>query len=298
MKRSILLLMILSCIYALFQFPYLMVNPGELLEGHKKIKDDCNACHTFFKGLPSEKCIACHKLSEIGISPDSSSGRSGKNRKNILFHQQLAGQECISCHTDHEGTKPGTSIRNFSHEALARAVKLNCAGCHASRQDSLHTLLSKDCGQCHQTSGWKPANFDHAMLKGSITNCLSCHRKPTDSYHDPLNDDCIQCHRTEKWKPSTFEHSKYFALDNNHNAECKICHFASDFRSYTCYGCHEHSENRIAGKHNEEGIYNFGNCVSCHRSGNEHEIEGSHYKNEGSSSGEGENHNNEEDDDD
>ena len=33
------------------------------------------------------------------------------------------------------------------------------------------------------------------------------------------------------------------------------------------------SESKIRKEYNEEGIYNFSNCISCHKSGNEHEIE-------------------------
>jgi hypothetical protein len=55
-------------------------------------------------------------------------------------------------------------------------------------------------------------------------------------------------------------------LDKDHNAACTTCHTTSDRRQYTCYGCHEHTEANIRAKHIREGILNFTNCVSCHKS--------------------------------
>ena len=44
--------------------------------------------------------------------------------------------------------------------------------------------------------------------------------------------------------------------------------------AYTCYGCHEHTEANIRAKHVHEGIANFTNCVSCHRSAHGESREG------------------------
>jgi len=223
MKKSVVLLSVMACIFAMFRYPSVMINPGQLLEGHKKIKNDCSACHVMFRGISSEKCISCHKLSEIGMK-DRDSTRA--DRKSTLFHQNLSGQECTACHTDHLGANPEKSFSGFSHD----------------------------------------------MLQGAAANCLGCHKKPADLYHEKFTENCSHCHSTDKWKPSTFDHSKYFLLDKKHNAECITCHTNNNYGSYTCYGCHEHSESKIAGEHREEGIYNFSNCASCHKSGNEHDI--------------------------
>ncbi len=273
MKKSVILLIILLCTFAMFKFPAAMVNPGELLEGHNKIKDDCGSCHTFFKGLASEKCITCHKLSEIG--KDTSAAKM----KNILFHQHLAEQSCTSCHTDHIGANPKSSVKSFSHELLINSVRENCSSCHTS-STIIHDKLSKDCGSCHNTNAWMPAKFNHEMLQDSFSNCLSCHQKPAGTSHSQFENNCKQCHNTNKWTPSSFNHSAYFQLSGNHNATCNTCHTDSNYKSYTCYGCHEHSQSNLSEKHNEEGIYNFDNCISCHKSGSEHESEGGGNSNE------------------
>ena len=73
----------------------------------------------------------------------------------------------------------------------------------------------------------------------------------------------------KKTKNNTVAH---FTLDQNHNTTCNTCHSNNNYSSFTCYGCHEHSERKIIAEHNEEGIYNISNFASCHKSGNEHDI--------------------------
>ena len=80
-------------------------------------------------------------------------------------------------------------------------------------------------------------------------------------------------HTQEAWLPATFEHEKYFRFDRHHDTDCATCHVNNDYGSYTCYGCHEHSRSKIRAEHVEEGIYQYENCVECHRSGDEDEAE-------------------------
>ena len=111
------------------------------------------------------------------------------------------------------------------------------------------------------------------MIEGAgKNNCNDCHKNPTDAFHADLKDNCSKCHGTDKWVPSTFNHSSYFILDKNHNAKCTVCHTSNNYKAYTCYGCHEHTQSKIIQEHNEEGISNINNCVSCHKSGNEDDI--------------------------
>ena len=79
---------------------------------------------------------------------------------------------------------------------------------------------------------------------------------------------CADCHKTTAWKPATFEHDRYFRLDGDHRASCVTCHTEpGNYKKYTCYNCHEHSPARIIRKHEKEGIFNYQNCMKCHRDG-------------------------------
>ncbi len=226
MKNLLIILVIITIIALSFIYPHMMFNPGKLVHGHQDIKNNCLACHQPFWGINDQKCIGCHKLSEIGKKNPLSASIINSEEK-ILFHEKLKNQECTACHTDHKGINPQTSI----------------------------------------------SKFDHSMIAGmNMNDCSSCHTKPADSFHASLKENCIKCHTTSLWKPATFDHSAWFILDNDHNTDCKTCHITSNFKAYTCYGCHEHSESKMYEEHSEEGISNISDCISCHKSANKNEI--------------------------
>jgi len=187
----------------------------------------------------------------------------------------LVNEKCTSCHTEHKGINPDKALVNFSHESLAETLINKCNGCHNSPSDTLHSQLSTTCKNCHSVTGWKSsASFNHDLIQTAVkNNCTSCHQKPNDSYHQLVKDNCDECHSTGKWVPSTFDHSSYFPLDQNHSTTCNTCHISNNFSTYNCYGCHEHSQNKIMEEHSEHGISNFSKCVSCHKSGNKHDLD-------------------------
>jgi len=265
MKKLYALFAIGVVIFLMVQYPHTMINPGELVKGHQELNNKCLSCHQPFDGISNEKCTSCHKISDIG--KDSKIVKS-----KTLFHQELSNQECSTCHTDHQGIFPERSLNDFKHELLSAAIINNCNSCHIKPNNILHKQVSANCSSCHQTTSWKSSvSFNHDLLLNK-NECASCHQKPSDVYHAAITDNCSKCHSTTKWVPSTFNHTAFFKLDQNHNATCKTCHTNNNFSSFTCYGCHEHNERNIIAEHNEEGITNIANCVSCHSSGNEHGI--------------------------
>ncbi len=271
-------------ILLIYQFPYTMLNPGDLTSGHQDIKEKCSSCHKPFWGIENDRCISCHNLSEIG-SKKLNGNESEPQNKKIVFHEKLINQKCVSCHTDHKGIKPEVELSSFTHDMLPEAMAGDCNGCHNPPSDKLHPLLTGTCNNCHNTKGWKSSVlFDHNNIQSiGKDNCISCHQKPNDDYHSSIEGNCSKCHTVNKWVPSTFDHSSFFQLDNNHNAKCNVCHTNNNFKTYTCYGCHEHTQSNIMEKHSEEGISDINNCVSCHKSGNEND-----FKNEGRSGNESE----------
>ncbi len=252
-------------------YPHEMISPGDLVEGHEDVNGKCLSCHEPFKGISSDKCIACHALEEIG--KDTMESKAQGMMAKSAFHVALANEKCTSCHTDHKGLKPDVSISSFTHELLPVAERTNCNSCHALPDDKLHQHLPSDCKTCHNTEGWKLlVAFNHDMIQGmDKTNCVSCHAAPADDFHQQSTESCSACHTTRAWVPSTFEHDKYFRYDSNHPDKCKSCHLNNNYAVYTCYGCHEHSEAKILSEHREEGIYNITDCAKCHKSGNEDE---------------------------
>jgi hypothetical protein len=256
--------------FLIVKFPHTLINPGELTNGHQKLNNDCLSCHSPFRGVPNTKCIACHNIDSIGLVKDSIDVQFSKS---INFHKLIPKQNCVSCHSDHKGIDTTQTIV-FEHTLLDKTTIQNCLSCHARQEDKLHSVLSTSCSSCHNFENWKTvSSFDHNLInKSASQNCISCHQKPKDKLHAAINENCLTCHSITQWKPATFEHSSYFVLDQDHNADCIICHKNSNFDTYTCYGCHEHTPANIASEHREEGITDFNNCVRCHKSADEDNI--------------------------
>jgi hypothetical protein len=274
MKKLLIPFLMVFFGWLMFQFPKLMVNPGTLSASHQKLNSKCTACHEVFWGVPNAKCIACHKLKDIGRD---SLGQIKKDElgEKVLFHEALSEQRCTDCHAEHKGSDVISSKTDFNHTLLPATIGNLCEKCHRKPTDKLHSRLSSSCTNCHGTSGWKNnIVFNHSMIQGGNEKCVDCHTKPGDNLHATFYDNCAKCHGTDKWKPATFEHSSYFGLDKDHNVECKICHSSPDFSQYSCYGCHEHTPAKLREEHNEEGIYDFDKCISCHKSANKHDIKG------------------------
>jgi Cytochrome c3/Doubled CXXCH motif (Paired_CXXCH_1) len=269
MKKMLVLGFLVACIVGLYYFPDRMISPGDLMEVHKKSDNDCMACHSAFNGIDQNKCIACHKVSEIGkVSLGS------MTKEKVLFHQHLKETPCTSCHSDHQGRYPVSKFSVFNHSFLDIAVLNACANCHRSPSDKLHSVVTASCNNCHKTDTWLfSRKFDHELIAQDQRNlCTTCHVKPEDDFHLKLVENCDKCHTNNAWKPSSFDHSGYFELDKDHNVQCSTCHTSNNFSAYSCYGCHEHSENKLIQEHREEGVLNISDCVSCHKNANEDDI--------------------------
>ena len=210
--------------------------------------------------------------------------------KLIPGHKQLE-TDCFACHSPLLGVKPERCT--FCHKP-ADIGRLTTKGFPITKPLTAtpfhQKLASLDCMVCHSDHAGvkrfrKQGRFDHAMLeRAMVDQCQTCHKAPSDSLHQQITGNCGQCHEPNRWAPATFDHERFFALDRDHTARCVTCHIGNDYRRYTCYGCHEHSLDKIRREHIEEGIRDFDNCVECHRSGNKHEILG------GRGEGRGEHH--------
>lgn len=254
-----------------FVYPHLMVSPGSLIPGHRNLERSCSACHESFAGAASKKCLTCHKAETIGIQ--NTKGQPLTNRKSKTpFHQKLTDRDCVACHSDHLGVAKYRTTQRFSHQLLDSATREGCVSCHARPKDTLHRQITDLCSQCHVTERWKPARFNHDLLTSTQREgCVNCHQAkiPSDGLHKQVSAPCGRCHTLTAWKPATLDHRKAFALDRNHDVKCTTCHQTDDYKSYTCYGCHEHAPGKIRKEHLEEGIRDFERCVLCHRNANE-----------------------------
>jgi hypothetical protein len=251
-----------------FVYPHLMLAPGALEKEHAELTTNCFACHTPLRGATADRCIACHKLPDIGLRTTKGVAIVNSKPVKVSFHQELNDQNCMACHSDHAGPKlTKRSRKPFSHAMLRAATRDRCDTCHAAPNNERHKALRMSCEKCHKTEAWKPATFDHAALpQAQLNRCESCHKAPTDGLHKQITGNCAQCHTSQAWKPATFDHNNSFTLDKDHNVACVTCHVGNNYKQYTCYGCHEHTPANIQARHREEvGTGNLDNCVRCHR---------------------------------
>ena len=294
MKRTLIFfsLTIIIGLSVIIIFPYYSINPGVLVKGHSNLRNNCFACHSIGNGAPREKCIACHNLTNIGIVDVAGLTLPNPISKTYLLHKSIKDIRCFDCHTEHNGLSRENATLKFTHSVLPKQMLNTCADCHIDKKpdNKIHSYVSSDCSNCHTVEKWKRAEFNHQLLGANQNDCRSCHTNkiPDDGLHKGLGTtiQCIHCHNTNAWKPSTFEHTKYFRFDNNHPSDCTKCHNTKDnYKSYSCYNCHEHQPSRISEKHLEEGIRGFNNCVKCHRSGDEEEANGNENRNNRGSEG-------------
>jgi hypothetical protein len=187
----------------------------------------------------------------------------------LACHAILQGavrDRCLACHRlDAIGlrTVAGTPLTppNPKAQAIHRAVgQLECATCHPEHG-----------GQSRRTA---QGRFAHGMVEAQLRRqCAVCHaaQRPTDAIHGRGAGDCGPCHTDTGWRPSTFAHDRYFRFDGHHPDRCTDCHtWPQTWKSYTCYGCHEHTVEGIAREHQEEGMRDIADCARCHRTGDEH----------------------------
>lgn len=207
-----------------FVYPHLMVEPGNLIPGHKQLDTDCFACHAPFSGATSERCITCHKPAEIGRL--TTKGQAiAKPLTSTPFHQKLISRDCVACHSDHAGVKRYRLQGRFNHALLSKETRELCHECHKAPSDPLHQQITGNCTQCHSQDKWTPATFDHdkyfTLDRDHSTRCVTCHIRNDYSRYT-----CYGCH----------EHS----LDN-----VRRKHIKEGIRNFeNCVECH-----RSANKH-------------------------------------------------
>lgn len=201
-------------------FPHLMVAPGKLIPGHKHLDANCLACHAAFAGAASDRCVACHKPSDIGRL--TTAGQAiAKPRTSRPFHQNLISEECVGCHSDHAGVRRFRQQGRFNHALLRTEIRELCQDCHKAPADALHRQITGNCGQCHSQAKWAPATFDHNKYfeldrdhndrcatchSGSDYSrytCYGCHEHSKESMRRehieegiPDFDNCVECHRS------------------------------------------------------------------------------------------------------
>ncbi|MDE2306502.1 MAG: hypothetical protein KGL34_13135 [Gammaproteobacteria bacterium] len=181
--------------------------------------NDCAACHTtssfrtvvhFDHAQVLGSCASCHN----GVIAQG----EGPNHP-------ATSQSCDACHTVMSWNPP----KSVDHSQIPLAVAGFCIICHngvqATGKNSTHLQTTLECGDCHLTSTWLGATFDHT---GILTGCASCHdgvkAVGKQGAHMPTSNLCENCHTTgigtksPSWAPSLFDHTQMAV------STCQTCH--------------------------------------------------------------------------
>jgi hypothetical protein len=266
----------------------------------------CQSCHSAgYTSTPSD-CYSCHSKDFAGTTNpnhtaqgfphDCSQCHSTTNWSGATFDHSTTGFPLTGAHTS-------VSCQSC-HSAGYTNTPSDCYSCHsqdfANTTDPNHVAqgFSHDCSQCHSTTNWGDANFDHSTtgfaLTGvhATTTCNSCHTSgyttppPTDCYSchqskyqsatNPshtaagLPHTCQDCHSTSTWTQSTFNHTTTgFTLTGAHvSLDCSSCHKGIVTGLTTdCYSCHSQDyANTTNPPHGTQGFPH--NCSQCHSTTN------------------------------
>jgi len=189
-----LLVAVLAGVIALtFVRPQQMVAPGPVIPAHRAIAGNCFACHAPLRGVSAQRCMTCHKLTDIGIRTTRGVAlKSGGTR--VAFHQALSEANCMACHSDHTGPLLLKAAQHsFAHTLLRPDVRGQCAACHRAPDTPLHAQAGSNCAACHSSKAWKPATFDHtrffALTGPHKAACTTCHIGGNTSRYT-----CFGCH--------------------------------------------------------------------------------------------------------
>jgi hypothetical protein len=215
-------------------------HPAGGVASHAQLGGNCDACHTppWSRQTMSDRCVVCHE--DVASQIRSRTGLHG------WLVGGLAVPTCRGCHTDHRG--PDGNLTDFDHNSLP----FKLTGKHRT----------VPCDQCH-ASAKSLLDFQNTPQA-----CFSCHAKD-DNHKGSFGEQCGQCHSTDSWANAKFDHTIFPINHGNEgggSGVCTTCH-PTDVSTYTCYGCHQHTQAGIQASHRGRATANLNDCLKCHAGG-------------------------------
>jgi hypothetical protein len=265
--------------------------PNEIVTKHNLTRFPLVGAHA------AAGCWTCHPGAEVGNftrvdTECATCHMSDLARATNPDHQAMGFTDsCDRCHIPTTWTGAGFSHPGFpltgAHRSLAceechvggvfTSLPTDCFSCHMDdyngATDHLAGNFPTECQQCHNTTAWMPANFNHA---GISMGCDTCHLDDYLGTDDPDHQaagfptSCEQCHNTNRWDGANFDHS--FPIAGPHDRDCIDCHLIpNNFNTFSCTHCHEHRQSRMDDEHDDEDgyVWESNACLACHPNGRE-----------------------------
>jgi predicted CXXCH cytochrome family protein len=265
----------------------------------------CASCHSGGKyaGTPTD-CYSCHT-------------QDFNNTTNPNHVTAGYSQVCTICHTTNAWTPSLFNHNSTAFPLTGAHTTVSCARCHiggkyagtpkdcyschaqdftnAANPNHITAGFSQLCSNCHNTSAWTPAIFNHSSTAFPLTgahktvSCAGCHSggkyagTPTDCYPchtknftNAINPNhvaagypqvCAVCHTTTAWTPSIFNHSSTaFPLTGAHaTVPCANCHISGIYAGTPtdCYSCHSKEYTSTTNPNHIAASFPK-TCATCH----------------------------------
>ncbi len=212
---------------------------------HAGLGNQCGACHTapWSSQTMADKCIACHE----DVAPQIS-GKTGLHGALLATRSPT----CAGCHPDHHG--PNGTLTALDRELLSRHAQP-----FAFKLTGKHATIP--CSACH-------ANAKSLQdFQSTPQDCNSCHGK-SDPHKGSFGTQCGSCHNTSGWGGANFNHD-IFPVNHGTDKQastCQTCH-PSGTTTYTCFGCHQHTQSNVVGQHEGQSAAALADCIKCHAGG-------------------------------
>ena len=272
---------------------------------HAAIGDNCSACHAapWSSQAMADRCLDCHAaVREQFDCQGPLHGNLPDGMRCRRCHTEHKGAHATITRFDsfqHDwtafkltGKHVAADCQSCHASQLYRGTSQACVSCHA--EPAVHKgRYGTNCAQCHSTSTWGGPGFDHDLaafklagkhravdckschvnnvFAGTSQACASCHQEPA-VHQGHFGTDCASCHSTATWSGSSIKHA--FPLNHGRRGKvsaCATCHSEpGSYKTYTCYGCHEHNPARIEKRHTKVPAAKLNDCVQCHANGREH----------------------------
>ncbi len=269
------------------------------LECHADVRKDFTDTSTLHGAVAdARRCTSCHTEHHGAQASLTSMTGFTTAHDQLGFaldaHRRLdSGQPftCESCHAKSSFTFEASGCESCHREYQAPFIRTHvaewgadCQSCHDGRDRFSRGRFSHDSTDYpltgkHQSTACAACHTGVTGLSGyaqTPADCASCHTAD-DKHKGSLGPDCASCHTTASWEGATFDHD-VFPIDHGESGRspCKTCHLdPKNYKSYTCYGCHEHSRARVAAEHRGEvRTQNLDDCLECHAGGRKEGREG------------------------
>ncbi len=252
--------------------------------------------------VPPRQCVDCHVNNNYNLNSTACVSCHLKDFQGTSSPNHVAANFPQTCETCHDTTNWADSTFNhnntgFPLTGLHTVPPRQCTDCHINNNYSLNSTacvschlkdyqgttnpnhvtanFPQTCEQCHSTSTWLNATFNHDSTGFSLTGshtvpprqcvdchvnnnynltstaCVSCHQTDYNNATTPVNHvaaafptTCETCHDTVQWSDGTFNHTTTgFQLTGSHTVpprQCTDCHVNNNYslNSTACVTCH------------------------------------------------------------